>query len=294
MPDAHKQGQPPVARPGGPAIAFALIISLDAVYVITGSPQTLALALTMVIAFAVGVYDDMRSLSGPVKVGMLFAASLPILLLHTYSPFPVFPFVGHLRLTVVYPLLVLVAVPVTANAFNMIDVYNGLVSGFTAIAVLPLLFAFLVQGDYVMASAALALLLTMLGFYLLHRNPAKIFPGDSGSLALGATYGALAIIGGMEVVAVVALLPAILNAFFVISSVGGLVEHRQMKKRPVALNGQFKLEAVREPGAPVTLARMLLSDGPLGEAAVVRRFFVLEAFASLLAVATFLLMGVRG
>ncbi|MEM3684621.1 MAG: hypothetical protein QXT39_03040 [Conexivisphaerales archaeon] len=293
VPDMHKPGTPQVPRPGGPAIAFAIVVALDILYVVTGSEEVLALSLTVIIAFAVGVYDDIRSLKGPVKVALLFTASLPILLLHTYVPLPPFPFAGHLRITTIYPILVFLAIPVTSNAFNMIDIYNGLISGFSAIATLPLFVSFLIRGDMLMVSISLIFMMTMLGFYLLHRNPSKLFPGDSGSLAIGAAYGAIAIIGRVEIVAVVALLPAILNAFFVISSVGGIIEHKEMKKRPVRLNSDFTLVASRESDAPVTLARMLLSDGNLSEKEVVYRFFVLEAFASLLAIITFLLTEVR-
>jgi UDP-N-acetylmuramyl pentapeptide phosphotransferase/UDP-N-acetylglucosamine-1-phosphate transferase len=286
VPDAHKPGRPQVPRPGGPAIVAATFIGLTAVYALTGSLQVVAFALTVAVAFLVGLFDDLKSLKGPLKVGLVTAAALPILLLHTYTPLPPFPFSGHLRLTDLYPLFVLLAVPITANAFNMIDVYNGLVSGFSIIATIPLLVDFLVTQQYTVLAACLVLLLSTVGFYPFHRNPSRLFPGDSGSLSLGAAYGALAIIGHAEVVAVVALLPAVLNSFFVISSVGGLIEHREMKKRPVRVREDYKLEALRDKDAPVTLTRLVLADGPLTEAQITGRILLLEAFSSVLALIT--------
>src|SRR5579875_3631131 len=278
VPDAHKMGNPQVSRPGGPAIVISLLTPLVILYFLTGSIQIVSFALSVVIAFA---------------VGFVVVSALPLLALHTYSVVMPFPFAGHIRLSTIYPVLILIALPVTANAFNMIDVYNGLVSGFTAIATVPLIIDFIFTGQLIPSLMALALLLATAGFYPLHRNPAKLFPGDSGTLALGAAYGAVAIIGHAEFIAVVALLPAVLNSFYVISSVGGLVEHRKMKKRPVVLDKEFKLNAARDPDAPMTLTRMMLADGPLTESEVTRRILYLEAFSASLAILTFFLLGVR-
>lgn len=287
VPDAHKEGRPPVARPGGPALLLAFGVSAVAIFALTLDERVASVLLAACVAGAVGLLDDMRTLSGPVKVGLLLAASLPILLLQTYNPHPVLPFVGHLRLTVIYPLLVLIAIPVTSNTFNMVDVFNGLVSGFAAIASIPLLLAFVVMGDWTMVAVTAALFLALAGFYPFHRNPARIFPGDSGSLAIGAAYGAIAIVGRVEIVGVVALIPAVLNSFFVLSTIRGFIEHRRIKKRPVKLTPDFKLEASREKDAPMTLTRMMLAAGPLPEGAIVSSFLILEAFAALLACTTF-------
>ncbi|MEM3637473.1 MAG: hypothetical protein QXE12_02095 [Conexivisphaerales archaeon] len=290
VPDAHKIGTPQVARPGGPAIYIASLVGVIAVLATTHSLVSLAFLLTMTLAFLVGLLDDLKSLSGPLKVLLLFVAPLPILLMHTYTPLPPFPFSGHLRLTDIYPILVLLAIPVTANAFNMIDIYNGLVSGFSMIAIIPLILDFALTGQYVPLALSLTLTFSILGFYPFHRYPSKVFPGDSGTLAIGAAYGALAIIGHAEIVAVIALLPSVLNSFFVISSVGGFIEHKEMKKRPVKMRDDMKLEASREKDAPVTLARMILADEPLTERQLASRIILLEAFSSILAFITLLLI----
>lgn len=290
VPDAHKEGKPPVARPGGPAILVASLAALLLIYLLNQQAMIISFMLVLSISFLVGLVDDLRSLSGPTKVILLLLSPLPILLLHTYSPFPPFPFSGHLRLTDVYPLLVLVAIPVSSNTFNMIDIYNGLVSGFSIIAFVPLVVDFALTGQAVPLAMALAVLLSVAGFYPFHRYPSKVFPGDSGTLAIGAAYGALAIMGHAEIVAIVALLPSVLNSFFVISSVGGFIEHKEMKKRPVRLREDFMLEASREKDAPVTLARMLLADGPLSERQLSARVMLLEGYSSVLAIITLILI----
>jgi len=290
VPDAHKAGQPKVPRPGGPALIVSLALSGALIYLLSGDLRVAAVVLVAVVAGAVGLLDDLRTLSGPVKVALLFAGSLPLLILETYSSHPVLPFVGPLRLTIIYPFLVLLAIPVTANTFNMIDVYNGLLTGFSALATLPLLVAFVVLGDWAMVAVTLAYILVLVGFFPFHRNPSRIFPGDSGSLALGAAYGAIVITGRLEVVGIVALIPAVLNSFFVLSSVKGFVEHRSMKKRPVILREDFLLEASTDRDAPMTLSRMVLAGGPLREEDIVETIFVLEVVAVALAILTFVMM----
>ena len=42
----------------------------------------------------------------------------------------------------------------------------------------------------------------------------------------------LSIVGGVEIAALVALIPAVLNSYYILSSVRGLVERKQMAARP--------------------------------------------------------------
>ncbi len=290
VPDAHKKGTPPVSRPGGPAILVALTVSGLLIFAVSRDLRAVAFVATALIAGAVGLVDDLRTLSGPLKVVLLFLAAAPIVVLGAYSPHLVLPFGPPLRITIIYPLLVFLAIPVTANTFNMIDVYNGLLTGYSALASIPLLVAFAVVGNWVMLGLTLAFTLALVGFYPFHRNPSRIFPGDSGSLALGAAYGAIVISGGMEIVGVVALIPAILNSFFVLSSVKSFMEHRDMKKRPVKLRDDYLLEASRDKDTPMTLSRMVLAGGPLPEGDLVSTVYVIEVVAVVLSLLTFAIM----
>ncbi len=287
--DYHKSGKPLVPKPGGPVIITALILGELIVYFVTGSMSIIAVILVTVIAGAIGLIDDVYTLSGVVKPVLLVLAALPILLLGAYSFHPQFPLFGAVRLSIIYPLIVLIAISITANTVNTIDVLNGAVSGFTAIATLPIIFALILKGDTTATLAALPLLAVSLGFYVYHRFPSKIFPGDSGSLTLGAVYGAFAIVGGVELVGIVALLPAILNSFFFLSSVRRLVEHRLVKERPIKILEGNRLAASRSTTAPMTLVRLILADGPLTEKEIVLNIFKLTVYTAALAVVTAIL-----
>jgi len=288
--DYHKPNKPKVAFPGGPAILSSILIAELILYFIYLDLRILSIALVTMIAGIIGLIDDKwRFRNGMIKPVLLILASLPILLLGVYDPHPKFPIFGSVRLYYVYPILVLWAVPIVSNATNMLDVLNGVLSGFMVITTIPLMFALILRGDYSISMATLPLIASSLAFYKFHRYPSKIFPGDSGSLALGAMFCAIAIVGRVEIIGIVSILPAILNSFFILSSVKRLVEHRSIKARPTILLPNGRLMASKEPLAPITLVRMILAEGPLFEREVVLNIFKLSAFSAFLAVITALL-----
>jgi hypothetical protein len=50
------------------------------------------------------------------------------------------------------------------------------------------------------------------------------------------------------------------------------------------------MEASSDKNAPITLTRLILTTGPLGEKAIVNRMIVLTVISSILALATYLIM----
>jgi UDP-GlcNAc:undecaprenyl-phosphate/decaprenyl-phosphate GlcNAc-1-phosphate transferase len=137
--------------------------------------------------------------------------------------------------------------------------------------------------------AALPMFFATLAFYRYHKYPSKIFPGDSGTLLLGAVYGSVAIAGNSEIIGVIALLPAVMNSFLFLSSVKRIVEHRQVTSRPTKLTQDFKLAASPEQSAPVTLLRLILTAGPLSERKIVLQIFMLASFSAVLSFASILI-----
>ena len=189
-------------------------------------------------------------------------------------------------------------IPITGNTINSIDVLNGVASGFMMIASFALTISlFIVQmfentPNFEIPIASLGLAFASLAFYRYHKFPSKIFPGDSGALTLGAMYGAIAIVGQVEIIAAVALLPAVINSFLFLSSMKRIVEHRQIKAKPVTHTEDFRLKATDEKDAPVTLVRLILAGGPKGEKQIGYTIFKLAIFSGGLAIVTAFLMGV--
>jgi UDP-N-acetylglucosamine--dolichyl-phosphate N-acetylglucosaminephosphotransferase len=291
--DYHKPEGTMVPRPGGHSIIVGIVAAEFALYVLTTSNSVLAIMLSTIIAYFVGYVDDKRVMSGYFKPIALVAAALPIVLLGTYQSDLEFPLFGSVRIPLLYIAVILLAIPVMGNTVNSIDVLNGVVSGFMAIATVPLIIALLLQNKVEIAIAALPLLFSALAFYKYHRYPSKIFPGDSGTLLWGAMYGAIAIVGGVEVVATVALLPAIINSFLFLASVKKIVEHRELKGKPTIVLDDYRIMASRERSTRVSLVRLVLVHGPMREDEITRSIFKLTAFSAGLAILTAFLMAVK-
>lgn len=85
-----------------------------------------------------------------------------------------------------------------SNAVNLTDGLDGLAAGTTFIALLPLAFHLYRTGRLGLLTFTVALLGGLLGFLYFNKYPARIFMGDTGSLALGAALGGLAILTGTE------------------------------------------------------------------------------------------------
>jgi UDP-N-acetylglucosamine--dolichyl-phosphate N-acetylglucosaminephosphotransferase len=249
--------------------------------------ETAAFIGAVLIAGTIGFIDDLRPLSARIKPLLTAVACVPILLLGTYDPYPMIPFVGPVRLTIIYPVLIPVALAVTSNAVNMMDVMNGAMPGTVSVISVAVAAILLFSGREGTAGLAVGLLGVALAFYWFNRYPAKVFDGDTGSLAVGAALGSLAILGRIEVVMVVALIPYIMNAFYGLASVGRLYERREIRQRPTILLENGNLQASSEGNAPITLARLILAAGPLGEQKIVRGMILLAAVSSVLAILTF-------
>src|SRR5918995_2761019 len=280
--DYHKAERPSVPRPAGPAMAAGISMAEIILYVLTGDLKVLAIMLTSMIAFVIGYIDDKKVMPGWFKPAALLVAALPLLVLGAHDNYLNLIF-GTAYVPLLYIPLIIIILPIVGNTINSIDVLNGAVSGFVIIASIPLLSSIAIFGDNIIFIAAMPLFFVTLAFYRYHKFPSRIFPGDSGTLLLGAMYGAVAIAGNSEIIGVIALLPAVMNSFLFLASVKRIVEHRQVKVRPTIMRSDFKLAASKEKNAPITLVRLILADGPLSEKEIGYYISNLAVFSSSLA-----------
>jgi len=292
--DVHKQPPTKVPEPVGPILFLGAFAGEIFAYFAFGSFVPLAVIGSATVAFAVGLADDLFVLGGKMKPLLLLLAAAPLvvgeLLQSTlYQSHLIFPLLGYIgEHYSIYALLVIVAFPVVTNAFNMMDSFNGEISGFTLIATSALLFGVVLHAisdssfSLARVAAVLPLLAISAGFFVFNRYPSKAFDGDSGSLMFGAMFASLAITGGVEIAAIIAIIPAILNSFYTLSSAGGFVERRKMAARPTRLGEDGMMHASLEPSSPNTLVRLILLDGPLGERDLVKTIYYLTAIACLL------------
>ena len=290
--DVNKKEDVMVVRPGGPVILVGIIASELVLYAFLQMNEILAILITTSAACVIGYIDDRKVMGGWFKPLALAIAAIPIIALGTYDTDLAFPLFGTVQIPALYLALIIFMIPITGNTINSIDVLNGVASGFMVIASFSLSICLFIVQNYEIAIVSLPLGFVSLAFYKYHKVPSKIFPGDSGALTLGAMYGAIAIVGGVEIIAAVALLPAVINSFLFLSSVKRVVEHRQIKGKPVEHTEDFLLKATDEKKAPITLVRLILAGGPMSEKQVGFAIFKLTIFSGILAVITAFMMGV--
>ncbi|NLO88972.1 MAG: phospho-N-acetylmuramoyl-pentapeptide-transferase [Clostridia bacterium] len=98
-----------------------------------------------------------------------------------------------------YPFVLLVLVGST-NAVNITDGLDGLAAGCTMFVSAGYVFISLMAGKPELAVFAAALAGGCFGFLAFNFYPAKVFMGDTGSLALGAAVACLSVLTGTELV----------------------------------------------------------------------------------------------
>jgi UDP-N-acetylglucosamine--dolichyl-phosphate N-acetylglucosaminephosphotransferase len=211
----------------------------------------------------------------------LILAAIPIVVLGSHGNYLGLIF-DSAFIPLLYIPLILCIIPIVGNTINSIDVFNGVASGFMVIIMIPLLVSVLLFGNTNVFLMGLPLLFGCIAIYHYHKFPSKIFLGDSGTLLLGSMYAAISIAGNSEIIGVIALLPAVMNSFLFLSSVKKIVEHRQVKTRPVTITDDYRLMASKESSAPATLVRLILANGPLSEKEIINRILILGTFSSIL------------
>ncbi len=290
--DYNKKEVTMVARPGGPSIIAGILAAEFVLYVFFPINEIIAIILTTSLSFIVGFIDDKKTMGGWFKPIALGIAALPIIILGAYDSNLAFPLFGEVKIPILYLGIIVMMIPITGNTINSIDVLNGAASGFMTIASFSLTICLFIIQNYEIAIASLPLGFVSLAFYKYHKIPSKIFPGDSGALTFGGMYGAIAIVGGVEIVAAIALLPAVINSFLFLSSMKRIVEHRQIKEKPVEHTNDFKLKATTEKNAPITLLRLIVAKAPLTEREACNVIFKLAIFSGILAIISALMIRV--
>ncbi len=122
-----------------------------------------------------------------------------------------------------YGLAILFVLVGASNAVNLTDGLDGLAGGLSAIAFIAFALISLSVGFEDIGIFSLILVGSLFGYLIYNTYPAKVIMGDTGSLALGAVMGAIAIITHRELtllvvagVFVIETLSVILQTFWVV------------------------------------------------------------------------------
>jgi phospho-N-acetylmuramoyl-pentapeptide-transferase len=201
-PQSHlsKKGTPTM---GGIIILFALVIS----FLFSGVQDNdyMAVIITTLLFSSIGFMDDYkkvvlkRSLGLKAKqklfVQIVFSIGLSYYGFTTKGTWIIIPFSGYaLELGLWYIPFTAFMITAIVNAVNLTDGLDGLAAGLIAIVGFFYSLMTLTLGYGTATIFSGSLVGACIGFLRFNSNPAQVFMGDTGSLALGAAISALAVI----------------------------------------------------------------------------------------------------
>lgn len=215
--DAHKKkdGTPTM---GGIIFiigAFISILTLLVFNKIEFTPNLFIVLFVFVSYAGIGFLDDYLSIKRNTNIGLTAVQKIFLQLIVALVFFYIYMKSGNEPLLEIYTLninldlgwfygfFILFVLLGGSNAVNLTDGLDGLAGGLSAIAFLALgIIAWgsgWVAGYQDIAIFCFVIVGSLLGFLLFNTYPAKVFMGDTGSLALGATLATVAIITDHEI-----------------------------------------------------------------------------------------------
>jgi phospho-N-acetylmuramoyl-pentapeptide-transferase len=240
-----KRGTPTM---GGLLIVAAVVVSIAIVIPLVESSHrpALGLAIACVLAFSLlGVADDWFKLNkhryaragekvdrqglsarSKLLIQFLLAGAIGGALIWTQTPhtslrIPLPGLDQHLPLPVPEILFVLIALKVivgASNAVNLTDGLDGLAAGCMTIASGVFLIVSVHDGAPHVAAICAAVCGACAGFLWFNANPARVFMGDTGSLALGSLLGLIAMLLRHEI------LLGIVGIVFVVEALSVMIQ----------------------------------------------------------------------
>ena len=232
-PQAHlsKAGTPTM---GGIAFIIGITAAMIVSMFMKGSMTTekIAILLSMFAFGAIGFIDDYNKVAKKQNEGLtpkqklilqvVFGIALAIYMMSKAGTTMLIPFFGKtVDFGIMYiPFVVFIEVAM-ANAVNLTDGLDGLAASTSSIVACTFAIVGMTVhgGNEPMAVAGQAVFGALLGFLIYNHYPARIFMGDTGSMALGGVLSAMAIVGHMEWLLPIAGLIYVIEALSVIIQV---------------------------------------------------------------------------
>lgn len=208
----HHQAKAGTPTMGGIMIVLTLLLT-TLKFTLTSVDMTLLLLATVGFGL-IGFADDFikvvkkRNLGLRAKQKLLWQVALTVVLFagltwywhQTGQSFEVTVPFTHLALNLgwFYALMLLIVLVGTTNAVNLTDGLDGLLSGTAAMVFAAYAVYAYWHTDYDVALFSAAMVGALLGFLVFNRHPARVFMGDTGSLAIGGALAMVAVLTHSE------------------------------------------------------------------------------------------------
>lgn len=207
----HKKGTPTM---GGISFIISIVISLViAMFLDSENMKYYFLFIYTTISFSIiGYIDDMLIVVKKKNDGLaprkklmlqiLFSIIFYVLVTFIYKDInyihiPVFDY--KLNISYLYLIFLVFWQTGFSNAVNLTDGLDGLATSVTIITTSTFALLAYKENNFPVLVFCLTIVGALVGFLLFNRNPAKIFMGDTGSLALGGILAAISVILHKEV-----------------------------------------------------------------------------------------------
>ncbi|MEM0026479.1 MAG: hypothetical protein QXT53_00900 [Ignisphaera sp.] len=295
--DVHKVSKPKIPCVGGFGVLAGLVTGFLLLFAngYTDSAYLEVFLSSVLISFAIGLADDLLDLKSRWKIVLGFAPAIPILLLQAYYPRPWIPVVGYIRISTLYPLLLLAAFTVYQNGANMIDTHNGTLPIFVlSTHIFALATKLLTGSDIESCLPLLTVIATVLAYAIFNVYPAKIFNGNTGAFLLGVTIPLMLAKYRLELYYIMASVPMFINGFYYIASVKGFLQ-KESVKRPTQVDEKGCIHASKDPSAPITLVRLVtgFARNGLNEKELVTALYTIFILSSLISATLTIALGYR-
>ena len=236
--DMNKFGHPKnVASSGGVVVVMSFVFGVLVyvalkTFVFGGTVRALEIfsLLSVVLILGIsGLVDDLLGwknggLSVRIRLLLAFAASVPLVVINAGVHSMSVPFFGVVNFGILYPLVLIpFAVAGVSTTYNFLAGFNGLEAGQGILVLGFLSFVAYVSGSPWLAVVGLCMVGALVGFYIFNKVPAKVFPGDSLTYAIGALIAGMAILGNFEKIALVVFVPYLIE--MILKLRGGLKKH---------------------------------------------------------------------
>lgn len=201
-----KEGTPTM---GGIIIFFAIVIATIPFNLVDRWSILLPLGVVVATGLLGGV-DDLMNLSGGKLHGLrgmsarmkmfwllVIATTAALVLYFAFGLRTLYvPGVGHIALGWLYIPVVIFCIAGMANAVNITDGLDTLAGGTAAFAFASYGVIAYLQGQAYLVTFCFTVVGALLGFLWYNAHPARVFMGDTGSLALGAALATVAFMTG--------------------------------------------------------------------------------------------------
>lgn len=207
-PESHakKSGTPTT---GGVFIVGASLVGAIIGLLMAQKLTTMACLLLMTYVFYMfaGLMDDILKIKGHHNEGLkprsklflqMAIALLPALYMTVTGETTISFGMYSLNLGYFYPIFAIFLITGVSNAVNLTDGLDGLAASNISVSMIACTIIAVLTGKFDIAIISASITGATLGFLYFNKYPAKVFMGDTGSLALGGILGAVAVMGKFE------------------------------------------------------------------------------------------------